>query len=245
MFLNMFRDLVSLANNKLRNLISEVANYLSEHGVENSEYDTEVIFSIVLQIPRLELPLYYQAELNELQITQVKELAERRSNKEPLQYLTGEVGFCQAVIKVDQRALIPRYETELLVDIILQDERLKRHGLRVLDLCTGSGAIAISLAMARPDWQIEASDISTEALELAQQNAKLNQVNVVFLQSDLFMGLSGKYDLIIANPPYVSNTEYQELSAEIRLYEPSTALLAGDDGLFFYERILRECQDLP
>lgn len=168
------------------------------------------------------------------------ENARRRGSGEPLQYILGTAPFRNLMLKVDPRVLIPRPETETLVQWIIDRAPT---GASVLDLGCGSGAISISLADERRDLQVTAADISIGALELAQENARECGVEIEFLHSDLFSALSGrKFDFIAANLPYVTESEYAELDPEVREYEPVLALTAPDDGL---ELILKTIARLP
>ncbi len=168
----------------------------------------------------------------------IDQIFQQLSQHRPAQYIVGKTDFHGLEFAVDERVLIPRPETEELVDLILQEN--SRAALRVLDIGTGSGAIAISLAKARPDWEILAVDISPEALELAQENAASNQVAVQFLQSDLFQAITGQFDLIVSNPPYISPADTDEVGINVLLSEPHLALFAEEDGLAIYRQIAEQ-----
>ncbi|HEL1612197.1 TPA: peptide chain release factor N(5)-glutamine methyltransferase [Streptococcus suis] len=160
------------------------------------------------------------------------------SQHRPAQYIIGKADFHDLEFSVDERVLIPRPETEELVDLILQEN--SRAGLRILDIGTGSGAIAISLAKARPDWQVVAVDISTDALALAQENARSNQVSVQFIQSDVLQAVTGQFDIIVSNPPYISPDDKDEVGANVLTSEPHLALFAEEDGLAIYRQIAEQ-----
>lgn len=160
----------------------------------------------------------------------------------PVQYVIGHTEFCGLDIMVDDRVLIPRPETELLVGQaanILENTRAAAQGARVLDLCTGSGAIAIALTKASPDCKIVASDISEDAIEVAEKNASKHGVDerIQFVTGDLFNNITGRFDLIVSNPPYIARFEFETLQKEV-LREPRVALDGGEDGLDFYRRIV-------
>ena len=156
----------------------------------------------------------------------------------PAQYIIGSAEFCGHVFTVDKRVLIPRPETEELVSLILEEN--DGDTLQVLDIGTGSGAIAISLALARPSWQIQASDVSEEALELAQENANQLEAVVDFKTSDVLDQIEGPYDLIVSNPPYISRDDVDEVGANVLASEPHLALFADRDGYAIYEKIARQ-----
>lgn len=160
------------------------------------------------------------------------------SQHRPAQYIIGKADFHDLKFAVDERVLIPRPETEELVDLILQEN--SRAGLRILDIGTGSGAIAISLAKARPDWEVVAVDISEDALAVAQENARSNQVSVQFIQSDVLQSVTGQFDIIVSNPPYISPDDKDEVGANVLASEPHLALFAEEDGLAIYRQIAEQ-----
>lgn len=164
------------------------------------------------------------------------EIFQRLLTDEPAQYIVGETEFADLTVAVDARALIPRPETEELVALILAENTSEN--LKVLDIGTGTGVIALSLAKAKPTWQVTASDISSAALELAQENAQKNNItNVNFTLSDVFSNISEKYDVIVSNPPYISEKEKVDMAQNVLAYEPHLALFAADEGLAIYEKI--------
>ena len=159
------------------------------------------------------------------------------TNKYPIQYLIGYVNFHGYKINVDDRVLIPRQETEILVDkTIKYCNKLFKNKIRILDLCTGSGAIGIALSK-KLDSYVTCSDISSDALKVAKNNAKENNANINIINSNLFDKINEKFDVIISNPPYIRLNE--KIEDSVRLYEPNIALYAPDNGLFFYEQILK------
>ena len=218
---------------KLSGLLSMMKEGFAEKGIDAS--DAEWIASINLNIPR--------SSLSEERIVTRKECAgilsvyEERLTGRPLWYIYGDAEFYGYTIKVDERVLIPRPETELLVR---QAVASLKDGDSVLDLCTGSGAVAIAIACeAAKDKEVSvlATDISEDALALARENARLNKANVTFQQADLFNGIRGRFNLITANPPYVRSAEIASLSRDVRDFEPRLALDGGVDGLDYYRRI--------
>ena len=159
----------------------------------------------------------------------------------PAQYIIGHAEFFGMQLKVDERVLIPRPETEELVELILT-ENLKDN-LRVLDIGTGSGAIALALAKNRPDWSVTAADISQDALDLSLENAHAQNLNLSFIKSDCFSEISSKYDIIVSNPPYISRADEVEVGLNVLHSEPHLALFADEDGLAIYRRIGEDSKD--
>jgi release factor glutamine methyltransferase len=206
--------------------------------------EAELVLTYVLNCDRLSLYLNKEVCLARDKSAQVSAILKRRIIGEPLQYILGSTEFMGYEFKVDQRALIPRPETEILVSCALDKLRLmgKTGQLKILDLGTGSGCIAVSLAKLLPQAVVWASDISFLALQLAQENADLHKVKIKFLAGDIFSALEKdheKFDLIISNPPYISKDEFCNLAKEIS-FEPVLALEAGRDGLDFYRRIISQ-----
>lgn len=162
-------------------------------------------------------------------------MAQLEDHRSP-QYITGKAYFRDLELAVDERVLIPRPETEELVDLVLKEN--SKADLRFLDIGTGSGAIAISLKSARPDWQVTASDISQGALQLAEENSKLNQVSLDFVESDVFGQITGTFDVIISNPPYIAYGDKDEVGMNVLASEPHLALFADEDGFAIYRQII-------
>ena len=159
----------------------------------------------------------------------------------PAQYIIGHAEFYGMQLKVDERVLIPRPETEELVELILT-ENLKDN-LRVLDIGTGSGAIALALAKNRTDWSVTAADISQDALDLSLENANAQNLNLSFIKSDCFSEISAKYDIIVSNPPYISRADEVEVGLNVLHSEPHLALFADEDGLAIYRKIAEGSKD--
>ncbi|MFA5449732.1 MAG: peptide chain release factor N(5)-glutamine methyltransferase [Clostridia bacterium] len=180
--------------------------------------------------------------LNSDILDKAKAIAKRRIAGEPLQYAIGSVSFYGYEIKTDPRALIPRFETELLAEQAVK-EIAERELPKVLEICTGSGAVAVAVKMLGGEASVTASDISDEALSLAKENAASNNADITFVKSDLFASIEGKFDVIIANPPYIPTADILGLEKEVKDYEPLSALDGGMDGLDFYRRIAAEYKD--
>ena len=171
----------------------------------------------------------------------VEDIFIKLANHIPAQYIIGHAEFFGMQLKVDERVLIPRPETEELVELILT-ENLEEN-LKVLDIGTGSGAIALALAKNRPDWSVTAADISQDALELASENARNQNLNIFFKKSDCFAEISEKYDIIVSNPPYIAREDESEVGLNVLHSEPHLALFADEDGLAIYRRIAEDAKD--
>ena len=220
---------------KLTSLLKDTKKRFANCGIEEEE--AEWIFALTLDIPKSAI----NTEEKLLKIPQVKEIlriADERLTGRPLWYVMGDADFCGYKIKVDERVLIPRPETEELVMMAVAAAEVGQH---VLDLCTGSGAIAIAtykeLEKAGRKVRMTAIDVSEKALELARENAELNGAEINFIQSDLFTRIRERFDLIVSNPPYISSAEIETLQREVKDFEPRLALDGGADGLEIYRKI--------
>ena len=182
-----------------------------------------------------------QQEVTEEEKQFVEEIYKKLAAHIPAQYVIGHAEFFGTELKVDERVLIPRPETEELVDLILTENPEKN--LKVLDIGTGSGAIALALAKNRPDWSVTAADISEDALELATENAKRQNLDLTFIRTDCFSEISSKYDIIVSNPPYISREDQEEVGLNVLHSEPHLALFADEDGLAIYRRIAEDSKD--
>ena len=182
-----------------------------------------------------------QQEVTEEEKQFVEEIYKKLAEHIPAQYIIGHAEFFGMQLKVDERVLIPRPETEELVDLILTENPEKN--LKVLDIGTGSGAIALALAKNRPDWSVTAADISQDALDLSLENANAQNLNLSFIKSDCFSEISSKYDIIVSNPPYISREDQEEVGLNVLHSEPHLALFADEDGLAIYRRIAEDSKD--
>ena len=182
-----------------------------------------------------------QQEVTEEEKQFVEDIYKKLAAHIPAQYIIGHAEFFGMQLKVDERVLIPRPETEELVDLILTENPEKN--LKVLDIGTGSGAIALALAKNRPDWSVTAADISQDALDLSLENANSQNLNLYFIKSDCFSEISSKYDIIVSNPPYISRADEEEVGLNVLHSEPHLALFADEDGLAIYRRIAEESKD--
>jgi release factor glutamine methyltransferase len=195
-----------------------------------------------MKCKRLDLYLRFDHLLDVSLVASIKNAIIRRGRREPLQYITGETQFLDIKIRTDRRALIPRPETEELVELVIKEVGDKQVS-KILDLGTGTGAIALALAKNFTNAEVVAIDKSLDAISLAIENSKINHIdNVTFLQSDWFSNLEGLFDVIVSNPPYLSEEELSLSQPEIRNYEPVTALLSGNHGLDDAMKILAQSE---
>jgi len=212
--------------------------YFKKHNVENARLNAEHLLAHVLGRKRIELYLEFERELAETELEALRDLVKRRGEGEPLQHLLGTVEFCGLTFLCDKRAMVPRTETEQLVELV--ESRIENREPRIVDVGTGSGVIALSLAAKFHGAKVLAADVSDDALALAQENAaRLNlSASVQFLKSRLLENVEGDFDVIIANLPYISTQDRHTLSREV-LHDPQIALFAGDRG----DELVRELID--
>lgn len=226
----------------LLDIIRKSTDFLAGKGIENPRFNAEWLVGHALGLKRMQLYVQFESMLLESELEKIRPLLRRRAAHEPLQYILGETVFAGLVLKCDRRALIPRPETEYLVELLV--ERLRETPpAEILDLGTGTGALALALAKAFPDARVTAVDKSEEALSLAGENAATTGLGdrVQFLKSDWFSAVDAerKFALIAANPPYLAEHELNETRPEVREFEPHGALVAGADGLDDIRIILR------
>ena len=225
----------------LLEIVRKSTEFLQTKGVENPRLDAELLIAHALQLQRMALYLQFERELTEPELATIRPLVKRRSQREPLQHILGETDFFDLKLKTDRRALVPRPETEALLEMLVSS--LLPPPDRVLDLGTGTGAIALGLARVWPRAAFTAVDKSADALALARDNAAAHGLadRVEFLASDWFSALDPArcFELIVANPPYLSAAEVAVTEPEVREHEPHTALVADRDGLADLETIVR------
>jgi release factor glutamine methyltransferase len=213
---------------KVLDVLQSTTAYFKKRGIENPRLNAEHLLAHSLGRRRLDIYLEFERELSESELSPLRELVRRRGQNEPLQHLLGTVEFCGTVFLCDSRALVPRPETEGLVEFLQSEIRDPKS--KILDVGTGSGVIALSLAGKFPDAEIIGVDISDDALSLARENAvRLALDRVRFVKSDLFASITGEFDLIVANLPYISRHDRDDLAPEV-LRDPEIALFAGDRG---------------
>lgn len=206
-------------------------------GVAEAALDAWYLLEYVGKFDKSYYYLHYQEEMEGEKLQEYEAFLRKRAERIPLQYITGGQEFMGLEFKVNANVLIPRQDTELLVETALG---LMRPGMRVLDLCTGSGCVIISLMHFAKDISGVGSDISKQALITARENAKAHQVEVEWVRSDLFLNITGTYDMIVSNPPYIPTAVIDTLMPEVRDFEPVAALDGKEDGLYFYGKIVSE-----
>ena len=210
---------------------------LSLANIEDAATDAWYLLEFVTGVSRQAYFMNAQVELEKEQESTYRTYIEMRKSHIPLQHITGEQEFMGFTFQVNEHVLVPRQDTEILVESVLDILGSDR---KVLDMCTGSGCILISLMKLGNEVQGMGVDISTEALEVAKQNAKSLGVTPTFLHSDLFENVSGRYDIIVSNPPYIRTKVIEELADEVKLHDPMIALDGKEDGLYFYRKIIAE-----
>lgn len=223
--------------------INKSTEYLKDKGIESPRVNAELLLSHILKCKRLNLYLSFDRPLSEEEIDNYRELLKRRRGYEPLQYIIGSVEFFGLQLEVNRNVLIPRPETEILVEIVI-DELKSKTNLSILDIGTGSGNIAIALAKNIETAKITAIDINNDSLELAKKNSQSNNVEdkISFEKIDILNRdeISEKFDIVVSNPPYISLEEYPELKPELNRFEPRLALTDESNGLTFYEVISKK-----
>ena len=241
----------------LKEALSWGIETLKEAGIADAKVDAFWLFEAACRISRAQYLLEPDRELTEGELSRYQSFIERRKKHEPCQYITGICEFYGLEFLVNPKVLIPRQDTEILVEEALKrlsdrkalaEETVKKlpdtEGPRVLDLCTGSGAVATAIKHTRPEIEMTATDISEEALEVAKENSRNNHCEITFIQSNLFESVKAKrFDMIVSNPPYVSEAEYETLMPEIKDFEPELALKAGKEGLDIYKELIRKAPD--
>ncbi|MGI9117151.1 MAG: peptide chain release factor N(5)-glutamine methyltransferase [Gaiellales bacterium] len=221
----------------VKDVVALSAAYLDAKGIPQARLDAEKLVGSVLDLDRLELYLHHDRPVTPAELDAIRPLLRRRADLEPVAYILGEVGFHRLVLKTDRRALMPRPETETLVEVALA--ALPRDGA-LLDVGTGAGGIAIAVKHERPDAAVTAVDVSPEALALARENADRIGVEIELLQSDLAAAVAGRtFDVIAANLPYIPDGDPRTEAGVVR-HEPHLALYAGSDGLDLIRRLIAD-----
>jgi release factor glutamine methyltransferase len=220
-------------------VLTAATRYLEDHGVESPRLNAEHLLAHVLRKRRLDLYLEFDRRLSDGERAPLRELIRDRGSGKPLQHLLGTAEFCGRSFLSDERALIPRPETEQLVELILEDLHRRTSPMSILDVGTGSGVIAITLGLELPFATVTATDISAQALSLARDNASRHsfEARIAFFEADLFPPGMERFDCIVANLPYIARGNFPNLQAEVR-HDPVTALDGGSDGLSLIRRLI-------
>ncbi|KEQ40773.1 protein-(glutamine-N5) methyltransferase, release factor-specific [Streptococcus mitis] len=224
---------------KLAQLFSDFEEELIRQGEEAESLS--FVYRSLKNLSFTDFVFALQQEVTEEEEVFVKGIFQQLAAHKPAQYIIGQADFYGMQLKVDERVLIPRPETEELVELILAEN--PETNLSVLDIGTGSGAIALALAKNRPDWSVTAADISQDVLDLASENAKKQNLQIFLKKSDCFTEISEKYDIIVSNPPYISREDESEVGLNVLYSEPHLALFADEDGLAIYRRIAEDAKD--
>ena len=224
---------------KLAQLFSDFEEELIRQGEEAESLS--FVYRSLKSLSFTDFVFVLQQEVTEGEKQFVEEIFQQLAAHKPAQYIIGHVDFFGMQLKVDERVLIPRPETEELVELILTEN--PEENLKILDIGTGSGTIALGLAKNRPGWSVTAADISQEALELASENARNQNLNIFFKKSNCFAEISEKYDIIVSNPPYISREDESDVGLNVLHSEPHLALFADEDGLAIYRRIAEDAKD--
>lgn len=218
----------------IRELVKLATDFLEKKGISHARRVAEELLAALLNRKRLELYFDYDAPLEENEVAKYREWIKRKGDKEPLAYILGEVEFLGLTLKVTSETLIPRQETEILANLVTKS--LPKKPCTVWDLCAGSGCLGLAIKNKRLDCMVTLSDISTKALAVARKNALLSELAVEIVEGDLLAPFNGKKcDVLVCNPPYITQNEYEGLEDEVRLYEPKQALVGG---ITFYERLV-------
>jgi release factor glutamine methyltransferase len=226
--------------------IAESRRVLDQAGIESAEQEALWIVQHVLRLPAHHVVIDRDRLLASTELADVKGLIQRRVGREPLQYILGTQEFCGLEFHVNPAVLIPRPETELLVEYVAQRISSEQPAT-IVDVCTGSGCIAVAIARQRPRARLIATDLSSRSLDVARQNAVRHSVGerMIWLEGNLLgalvgQRLEGQVDIIVSNPPYIAEADWATLQPEVRLFEPRGALVAGPKGTELHERLLRE-----
>ncbi len=222
-------------------IINLSTDFLNNKGVESPRINVELLLAYVLNCKRLDLYLKFDQPLKEEELAIYRELLKRRGRREPLQYIVGDVEFYGLEFKVNPSVLIPRPETEILVETVIENSN-KDEELKILDIGTGSGNIAVSISKHLVNSKVWGIDSSNEAINVAKENSKINLVDerTIYFQKDIlnrFEIEESDFDIIVSNPPYISKNDYNDLLPELKNYEPVSALTDEKNGLTFYKEI--------
>ena len=229
-----------------RQLYEYGVKMLEEAGIEEAKLDARLLLEYICHTDRNALLVHGDSERNAMEEQFYRMCIEKRATRIPLQHITGEQEFMGLTFEVNEHVLIPRQDTECLVEIVLKH---LHDGMQILDMCTGSGCILISLLRYSNDCVGVGADLSEKALEVAKKNAKrignngiADKMDIRFVQSNLFEKVDGKFDMIVSNPPYIKTEVIDTLMPEVKDFEPMMALDGMEDGLYFYRRIILDAK---
>ena len=221
----------------LKGLLADGAKMLTQAGIDEAELDARYILEYITGLNNAQYFIHSEDIIEKNKAEEFFRLIERRSKRIPLSYVIGTRDFFGLTFKVDENVLIPEQETELLVEEVIKHSERKS----VLDMCTGSGCIAISIALFGKPSKVAASDISEKALEVARENAKsLKAGEISFIQGDMFENVTDKFDIIVSNPPYIAHDDKKTIKENVLNYDPHLALFADEEGMYFYRNIIEK-----
>ncbi len=225
-------------------ILNKCAAYFAEKGIETPKLDAEILLAHALGCKRLELFLRFEDPIPESKLVPFRDMARRRAKREPLQHIIGFVDFFSITLKCDARALVPRPETEELCEIVTEKLFTDSSAqLSILDLGTGSGAIALAMANHYKNAKVDAVDFSDDALALAKENAESLALDVNIFKSNWFENITNKYDLILSNPPYLTDDEVENATLEVKKFDPYTALASPEEGMKDLRTILTSARE--
>lgn len=226
----------------LGDVLKLATQYLKERNDARARRHAEDLLSFILKEPRLNLYLQFDRPLEENELAVYRELLKRKASGEPVEYICGSVAFAGCELEVSSDVLIPRPESEILLEKACQKIQQRQvAGRQAWDICCGSGCLGLGLKKRFPELALSLADISLKALEVARRNAERNSLSIEFFNGDLLQPFEDKKaDIILCNPPYVSNKEFIDLDPSVKNFEPSLALIGGEKGTEFYERLSRQ-----
>lgn len=227
----------------IREVLTNIRERLQNAGIEDFEYESWAFLDWKLHIDRAEFYMNPNGKVKKELLAELESVLKQREQRVPLQYLMGECEFMGYDFYVDERVLIPRQDTECLVELAVESIRKKSTKVKVLDLCTGSGCIGISVAKLCPNTEVTLADISDGALSVAKKNAQNLEADVTLIKGNLFENIEGRFDYILSNPPYIPSEVIEGLMPEVKEHEPRLALDGEADGLSFYRKIINEAPD--
>lgn len=225
----------------VRDFVKENTDKLDAAGITDASVDIWLLLEHFNDIKKSDYLANQDTTITKVVAEQIEEAVEKRANHIPVQHIIGQTEFMGLTFKVNDKVLVPRLDTEILVDEVVKyvgDDFAK-----ILDMCTGSGCIAITVSDMCDNATVVGADISKDAIDIAEDNNKLNQTDVTFIESDLFENVEGLFDVVVSNPPYIKTEEIENLQEEVKLYDPKLALDGGESGLDFYQRIIKDSKD--